>query len=97
MVLTQVPLQHVRPDPHGLAQAPQLLGSVCRSTQLPLQQVSLLAHTVPPHVHWPPVHISAGGQTLPHVPQLVTSVWRSTHCWLQHAFGAEHGWPAHPH
>lgn len=73
-----MPLQHVRPEPHAVPQAPQLASSLVRSTQVPPQQVSDAPQTEPPHVHVPPTHVSPLAQAFPQVPQLAESVWIST-------------------
>jgi hypothetical protein len=44
-----------------------------------------VAPRVPPHVHWPALHVSFAPQTLPHAPQLVVLVIGSTHVVPQHS------------
>ncbi len=64
---------------HAAAHPPQLAGSVCRSTQVPL-------HGVMPagQAHTPPVQMSpVSGNTAPHPLQLFGSVCRSTQWPLQ--------------
>jgi hypothetical protein len=63
----QVPLQQTWGKEQALPQTPQLSGSVCRLTQVPLQQVPF----------WP------GRQASPQAPQLLTSLVRSTQAPLQ--------------
>jgi hypothetical protein len=68
------PATQLSPDGHTLPHAPQLLGSLVRSTHLPLQ-------TVPVHVeevHSPATQLSPAGQTVPHAPQLLGSSAVST-------------------
>ena len=68
------PLAQLSPAAHTLPQAPQLLGSVWRSTHAPL-------HSVPVHVdawHAPAVQTSPGGHATPQAPQLFGSVCVST-------------------
>ncbi len=60
VVLTQVPLQQVSLEEHLVPHVPQLLGSVCGFTQVPL-------HTDCPcgQAHWPPVHTWSDRQQVP--------------------------------
>jgi hypothetical protein len=44
--LRQVPFRHDSVLPHLLLHLPQLLGSVCRSTQISLQTILSLGHGV---------------------------------------------------
>ena len=55
--------------PNALAQAPQLRGSDCRLTQVPLQLVSPEGQT-----HWLPEQVVPAGQVTPHPPQLSGSL-----------------------
>ena len=55
--------------------APQLAGSVCALTQVPLQLSCELSHTA---AHTPPVHTRPAAQVIPHPPQFARSVRRST-------------------
>ena len=71
----QTPLLQT-PDGQTLPQAPQLLGSVFRFTQAPLQQ------TVPLGQH-DPLQQLPDEQELPHVPQLFGSRFRFTQVLLQ--------------
>jgi hypothetical protein len=76
-LIWQVPLAHdefAKKLQHLLAQAPQLLKSVIRSTHVPEQFVIPVGHSQVPLLHtWP------GEQAWPQVPQLLTSVCGSTH------------------
>jgi len=64
------PLEHDFPPEHMWPQLPQLLESVLRLTQVPLQSVSPPGQTqAPPWQTLPP------GQALPHEPQLFGSDW----------------------
>ena len=56
---------------HIVPQAPQLLGSVSRLAQVPLQWVSPVAHAV---THWPETQVWLAPQAVPHAPQFEGSV-----------------------
>jgi hypothetical protein len=73
---------------HLLAQLPQLLKSVIRSTHVPLQFVIPLGQ---PQV--PPEHVPALGHAWPQAPQLLAFVWVLTQAPL-HTSGAA---PGHAH
>jgi hypothetical protein len=62
-------LQNGAAPEHTVPQAPQLLGSVPRSTQA-------LPHSLVPggQPHVPPVHKSPGAHRAPHAPQLFASL-----------------------
>jgi hypothetical protein len=60
-----------------LPQAPQLLGLLVRSMQVPEQLVWPLPQQVPPEQVWPPAHF------MPQPPQLLTSLSSSTQVPLQ--------------
>jgi hypothetical protein len=73
--VTQLPAEQTWFVPHTRPHAPQLLPSVCASTQAPLQKVPPLGHAQPvaPHA-CPPEH------TVPHAPQFWLSVAVFVHC-----------------
>jgi len=82
---------------HLVPHAPQLLGSVERLTQDPLQFVSPVWQLT---VHLPLEHTSPAGQTLPHVPQFDGSTSVAVHVvphsvWLAGHWHAPetHAWP----
>lgn len=72
-VTVQLPWEQTSPGGHALPHPPQLFGSLCVSTQLPL-------HLAPPLAHWhaPPWHVVPALQTVSHPPQLELSDVSST-------------------
>lgn len=71
-ISTQIPMPHC-PLGQTVPQAPQLLGSFCKSTQAP-QSVSPAAQVA---THWPnPSQCTPNPQLLPHAPQLRSSPLR---------------------
>jgi hypothetical protein len=70
----QVPKAQTCIAPHLLPQPPQLFGSCCVRTQVPLQLVVPMEHWQPPFTQLPkPPHV------VPHVPQFELSL-----CGLMH-------------
>jgi len=64
----------VQPSPgrHAVPHIPQLVGSVCTSTQRLIAEQNV--RPVPGHEHRPARHDWPAGQVVPHAPQLVGSV-----------------------
>jgi len=75
-----VPVVHVAPLAQTLLHVPQSEGSVCKSTQAPLQSVRPVAHVV---VHCPAEHTCPVAHWLPQAPQLPGSLCVSVHTPLQ--------------
>ena len=90
----QTPLVQVAPTGHALPHMPQLVGSFCWLTQMPLQ----LFGVMPPQAeHMPALHIAPTAQVLLQTPQLFVSVCRLTQALPQAVSPAPH-WqrpPAH--
>ena len=85
---TQMPLSHVGEEKHVehfVAQPPQWLTSVMRSTQ-PLPQFVWPCG----HPHTPATQDSPAAQLCPQVPQLLELLWRSTQLPLQLVSPAGH-------
>jgi hypothetical protein len=80
----QSPPKQICPAGQTVPQAPQLAGSISRSTHTSLQEACPSGHARSRMKKQFPAaqpRTNPGcpsGQTLPHVPQLFTSVWRST-------------------
>ena len=94
----QMPLTQLPPMAHCLLQALQLMLSVVRSTQAPLQLVSDWPASVPVHVvtHAPLLQTCPAAHATPHPPQLSGSLCTAVHAPPLHAippFGHSH-WPA---
>jgi hypothetical protein len=72
-VTLQLPWEQTSPAGQAFPHPPQLFGSLCVSTQLPL-------HLAPPLAHWhePPWHVVPAPQTVSHPPQLELSDVSST-------------------
>jgi hypothetical protein len=96
--VTQVPFWQVWPEAQVVPQAPQLLTSLLRSLQLPLQQAGVVPVQVVPHVpqlwisvcsstHMPPQQFCPAGQS-PAVPQV--------HAPLTHVSPEAQTWPQAP-
>ncbi len=65
---------HVRPAPHALPHAPQLVTSFEVETQRPLQNVAPAGQVQVALTHAVPI-----GQALPHTPQFAPSLEVETH------------------
>ena len=70
------PRPHRRPSGQTLPQAPQLFGSLERSTQTPPQLVSVSTQAIGGALQIPPSQ-TPSGQTVPQAPQLFESLLRS--------------------
>lgn len=79
-VLGPVGIPHV---PHCWPQAPQLLGSVCKSTQAPAAGQKICKELHVPPVQRPFVQVVPPPQTCPQAPQLLGSEVVLTHAPLQ--------------
>lgn len=76
-VALHVPAEHTWPEGQTVPQAPQLAGSDCVFTQVPLHSV-----IVPWHVQTPATHRVPGSHAFPQLPQFRASVFALTHpCW----------------
>jgi hypothetical protein len=85
----QLPETQVNVGGQGLAQPPQLFGSVSMSVHPVVQHCSTPVHTGPPlqdagGVQFPPTQVLPGGQMKPHWLQLFGSVLTSVHPIAQH-------------
>jgi hypothetical protein len=72
---------------HAVPQAPQFLASLLRSTQDPLQAVSIAAQV---EEHWPTLHTSLAAHARPHMPQFFGSRSGSMQAPLQSRLSASH-------
>ena len=86
----QAPPRQLRPAAHTSPQTPQLSGSCCRFTHVPLQSDWPVGQTLPWHL--PFSQPTPVAHTLPQLPQLSGSVCRKTHEPLGHSV-----WPTWVH
>lgn len=88
---THAPPAHVAPKGQKLSHAPQLFGSVRRSTQ-PLKHNACGGSQ---RVHAPEMHICPAVQSTPHAPQLKLSDWVFVQKPLQLVSPPKHGVEPH--